>query len=224
MGGSKTTVGVMGAALLVLGGCGSMDDSDAETGDRAATEQPTTAPDQTGAAETATGSPTDDPTAAPTGGPTGVADQPPTQTPEVPVTDESSGVTAELPELVEPEEQQLELAEGEPLTLRSYTSSDGTAEVALNVLDVGSAEFNLNEGLTGTVEAIQGDLVNESTTEVDGYPARTGEITVGGNTTVFVQLIALDEHVVQPLVAGPTEAREEVEASFAALLESLEIP
>lgn len=214
------------AAALLLTACGSDEppaDSPDTSSEEGATEDGAT---EDGTAEDATEDPTaeDGATEEPTDDTTEPMPEDDAASEPVRVTDEVSGVSAELPQDVEPLEQTQPGPDGEELTLRTLTASDGVTELGFNVLDIPAANYDLATGLEGTAGAIQGEVVEQREVEVDGYDSVWAEIDVSGQFTVFVQLIATDDYIVQPLVAGPVESREESLAAFEAVVASLELP
>ncbi|MGH8828970.1 MAG: hypothetical protein ACRDVZ_15500 [Jiangellaceae bacterium] len=138
--------------------------------------------------------------------------------------DEPSGVEIALPEAAEPIERQVPAANGETVTVRNYTSViDTTHEVGFNVLDADGDEYSLDAGAESAAGSIGGTLRNVEDITVAGRDAVQAEIVFGDGKLALFQLIVLDDHIVQPLVAGVEADREELQDTFDDLVGSVDL-
>ena len=143
----------------------------------------------------------------------------------VTVVDEPSGARIALPEKSEPAADTAADANGSQVTLRQYaaTAAGGSVEVGFNVLDTRGGSYDLDTGVREVATSLHGQIVSTQPTETDGHDAVSAEISYGADNLVLFQLVNADEHVLQPLVAGPASRRNVVEETFEQLTESLDV-
>jgi hypothetical protein len=141
----------------------------------------------------------------------------------VTVVDKPSGARINLPEESEPAADTAADASGSRVTLRQYaaTAADGTVEVGFNVLDTRGGSYDLDTAVREVATSLRGHIISTQPTDIDGHDAVNAEISYGANNLVLFQLVNADEHVLQPLVAGPESRRDVVEETFEQLTESL---
>jgi hypothetical protein len=138
--------------------------------------------------------------------------------------DEPSGVEIALPEAAEPIERQVPAANGETVTVRNYTSViDNTLEVGFNVLDANGEQYRLDAGAESAAESLGGTLRNVEDITVAGRDAVQAEIVFGDGKLAMFQLVVLDDHIVQPLVAGVEADRAELQDTFDDLVGSVDL-
>lgn len=140
------------------------------------------------------------------------------------VTDGPSGARIDLPEAAEPTADTAAAANGPTVTLRNYTASaaGGALEVGFNVLDTRGGRYDFDAGVEQVATSLDGRIVSSLPTAVDGHAAVDVEVSYGGQVVRF-QLIDADDHVLQPLVAGPADRRDLVEKTFDQLTGSLDV-
>jgi hypothetical protein len=143
----------------------------------------------------------------------------------VTVTDEPSGARIALPEKSEPASDTAADANGSQVTLRQYaaTAADGAVEVGFNVLDTRGGSYNLDTGVREVASSLHGYIVSQQPSDIDGHDAVNVEVSYGADNVVLFQLVNADEHVLQPLVAGPASRRDVVEETFEQLTDSLDV-
>jgi hypothetical protein len=143
----------------------------------------------------------------------------------VTVTDEPSGARIALPEETEPASTTASDANGSQVTLRQYASmaAGGVVEVGFNVLDTRGGRYDLDTGAREVATRLGGNVVSARPTDIDGHDAVNVEVSYGDDNLVLFQLVSADEHVLQPLVAGPASRRAVVEETFEQLTESLDV-
>jgi hypothetical protein len=143
----------------------------------------------------------------------------------VTVTDEPSGARIALPQRSEPASDTAASANGSQVTLRQYTATaaGGTVEVGFNVLDTYGGAYDLDVGVREVATTLDGQVVSSRPADIDGHDAVNVELSYGGDNVVLFQLVSADEHVLQPLVAGPASRRDVVERTFEQLTESLDV-
>ncbi len=141
------------------------------------------------------------------------------------VTDQPSGASIELPQPTRPQSETAPDADGSSVTLRNYatTAAGGAVEVGFNVLDTGGGRYDLDEGVQQVAFSLDGTVVSKRETDVDGHDAVDVEVSYGRGNVVLFQLVNADDHVLQPLVAGPADRRELVEETFEHLTGSLDV-
>jgi hypothetical protein len=141
------------------------------------------------------------------------------------VTDEPSGISVAMPEEVAPEEQQTPSGDGELMTARSYFTldADGIVEVGFNVLDLDGGTYDLEAGLQGVVDQIEGTVERSDTITVHGNEGVEAEVSFGPSYVTTFQLIALDDHVLQPLVSSEQENSDHAEEYFEQLIGSIDL-
>jgi hypothetical protein len=143
----------------------------------------------------------------------------------VTVIDQPSGARIALPEESEPASDTAADANGSQVTFRRYeaTAADGAVEVGFNVLDTRGGEYDLDTGVREVATTLHGQIVSTRSTDIDGHDAVNVEVSYGADNLVLFQLVNADEHVLQPLVAGPASRRDVVEKTFEQLTESLDV-
>jgi len=143
----------------------------------------------------------------------------------VPITDEPSGARFSLPTDAEPMEDTATVEDGSHVELRNYSSiaMGGVVEVGFNIIDTEGTGYDLEAGVDGVANTLDGEVVSAVDTEVDGSPAVDVEMTYGEDQVVLFQLVSTDDHVLQTLASGPESAREAVEITYQKLNESLEV-
>jgi hypothetical protein len=143
----------------------------------------------------------------------------------VTVTDEPSGARIALPEKTEPASNTASDANGSQVTFRQYaaTAADGEVEVGFNVLDTRGGSYDLDTGVREVATSLHGRVVSAQPTDIDGFDAVDVEVSYGTGNMVLFQLVSANEHVLQPLVAGPASRRDVVEETFEQLTRSLDI-
>jgi hypothetical protein len=141
------------------------------------------------------------------------------------VTDGPSGAKIELPEAAEPTADTATAANGPAVTLRNYTAAaaGGALEVGFNVLDTRGGHYDFDAGIEQVANSLDGRVVSSEPTAVDGYAAVDVEVSYGAGQVVLFQLVNADDHVLQPLVAGPADRRDLVEQTFDHLTRSLDV-
>lgn len=139
------------------------------------------------------------------------------------VTDEPSGIEVGMPEAVDAQEQDAPTSDGGTMTARSYfTVADEVVELGFNVLDLSGGSYDLETGVQGVVDQIGGTVEDKQEITVDGHDAIQAEATFEGGVAVF-QLIVLDDHVLQPLVASAEEDRDTAQEYFDQLTGSIDL-
>ncbi len=141
------------------------------------------------------------------------------------VTDEPSGASIDLPAPAEPEADTAHSADGSSVTLRNYTTTvaGGQVEVGFNVLDTHGQRYDFAAGVREVASSLDGRVVSTRELDVDGHDAVDVELAYGGDNVVMFQLVDLDDHVVQPLVAGPAARRDLVKETYEQLTSSLDV-
>lgn len=139
--------------------------------------------------------------------------------------DEPSGVELAMPVDVDPIENQVPSADGASVTVRTYSAVNegGDQEVAFNVIDIGGGEYDLDLGAEGSAESIGGTLGNVEDITVDGHAGVQAEISFGDGQLALFQIVELDEHVIQPMVAGAEADRQELQDTFDDLVSSVDV-
>lgn len=141
------------------------------------------------------------------------------------VTDGPSGARIDLPEAAESTSDTATAANGPAVTLRNYTASaaGGAVEVGFNVLDTRGGRYDFGAGVDQVASSLDGRVVSSRPTAVDGHAAVDVEVSYDGGQVVLFQLVDADDHVLQPLVAGPADRRDLVEETFEHLTSSLDV-
>lgn len=141
------------------------------------------------------------------------------------LTDGPSGASFALPGRVDRWEDTAAVDDGSEVPLRNYsaTADDGMVELGFNVIDTPGESYDLDAGVGGVEESLDGAVVDSTDTEVDGYSAVDVELSYGDDMLMLFQLIRADEHVMQPLVSGPEADRGTVEAAYEQLNTSVEV-
>jgi hypothetical protein len=141
------------------------------------------------------------------------------------VTDGPSGARIDLPEGAESTADTATAANGPAVTLRNYTASaaGGALEVGFNVLDTRGGHYDFDAGVEQVATSLDGRIVSSRPTAVDGHAAVDVEVSYGRGQLVLFQLVDADDHVLQPLVAGPADRRDLVEKTFDHLTGSLDV-
>jgi hypothetical protein len=141
------------------------------------------------------------------------------------VVDEPSGAQIDLPEAARPTSETAPDAGGSSVTLRNYatTAAGGAVEVGFNVLDTHGGRYDFDEGVEQVASSLDGEVVSTKETTVDGHDAVDVEVSYGQGNVVLFQLVNADDHVLQPLVAGPADSRELVEETYEHLTGSLDV-
>lgn len=143
----------------------------------------------------------------------------------VTVTDEPSGVRIALPEGAHPSAETAADADGSPVALRQYaaTAAGGAVEVGFTVLDTEGGSYDLDTGVREVASSLHGQVVSARPTDIDGHAALDVEVSYGSDNIVLFQLVEADDHVLQPLVAGPASRRDVMEKTYQQLTGSLDI-
>ena len=141
------------------------------------------------------------------------------------VIDEPSGASIDLPEDARPQSDTAPDAEGSTITLRNYTTTaaGGMVEVGFNVLDTQGGHVDFDECVQQVASTLDGTVVSTKETNVEGHDAVDAEVSYGQGNVVLFELVDADEHVLQPLVAGPAVHRQLVEETFEQLTGSLDV-
>lgn len=141
------------------------------------------------------------------------------------LTDQRSGARFSLPGRVDQWDDTAPVDDGSDVTLRHYSAmaDDGTVELVFTVIDTPGQSYDLDAGVTGVEESLDGAVVDSTDIEVDGYSAVDVELSYGDDMLMLFQLIRADEHVMQPLVSGPEADRGTVEAAYEQLNTSVEV-
>ncbi|MGH8825527.1 MAG: hypothetical protein ACRDVN_13770, partial [Jiangellaceae bacterium] len=92
-----------------------------------------------------------------------------------------------------------------------------------NVLDTNGGRYDFDAGVVEVATSLDGRVVSSRPTAVDGHAAVDVEVSYGSGQVVLFQLVDADEHVLQPLVAGPADRRDLVEETYEHLTDSLDI-
>lgn len=142
----------------------------------------------------------------------------------VTVTDEPSGATFLLPDPTEPLTDTALTRDGNEVALRNYSATtDDGIELGFNIIDASGESYDLDAGVAGVANTLDGEVVSSVETEVSGQEAVDVEMTYGEDMVVLFTLIPTDDHVMQTLASGPEAERPAVEATFEQLNESLEV-
>jgi hypothetical protein len=142
----------------------------------------------------------------------------------VTVTDELSGATFLLPDPTEPLTDTALTRDGDEVALRNYSATtDDGIELGFNIIDASGESYDLDAGVAGVANTLDGEVVSSVETEVSGQEAVDVEMTYGEDMVVLFTLIPTDDHVMQTLASGPEAERPAVEATFEQLNESLEV-
>lgn len=138
------------------------------------------------------------------------------------VDDEPSGVSFALPSSSEPAEAQVPAADGEEVTVRNYVAREPEAEVGFNILDVPHGEYSLDAGVQSVASSLDGTVEDAESIDVGGHDAVQGSVSFGDDNVALFQLILIDDHVLQPLVAGESADREQLDHLFDQLVGSVD--
>ena len=138
------------------------------------------------------------------------------------VDDEPSGVSFALPSSSEPAEAQVPAADGEEVTVRNYVAREPQAEVGFNILDVPHGEYSLDAGVQSVASSLDGTVEDAESIDVGGHDAVQGSVSFGDDNVALFQLILIDDHVLQPLVAGESADREQLDQYFDQLVGSVD--
>jgi hypothetical protein len=143
----------------------------------------------------------------------------------VTVTDEPSGAQIALPAGARPLSDTAADAVGSPVTLRQYaaTAAGGAVEVGFTVLDTEGGSYDLDTGVREVASSLDGQVVSARPTDIDGHAALEAEVSYGTDNVVLFQLVDADDHVLQPLVAGPASRRDVMEETYEQLTGSLDV-
>lgn len=139
------------------------------------------------------------------------------------ITDAPSGVTVALPSTADPVEQVVPAATGEAVTVRNYTALEAEFDIGFNVLDTPGESYSVEAGAEGVAGSIGGTVEESVPVETDGYPGIEAEVAFGDDELAIFRVIVLDEHVVQPLVAGSQGDRDELMGYFDQLVDSIDV-
>ncbi len=141
------------------------------------------------------------------------------------LTDEPSGTQFALPGRVDKWNDTTAVDGGSEVTLRNYMSAAPGGDVKLGfiVLDTPGESYDLDAGVAGVEESLDGTVVKSTDIEVDGYRAVDVELSYGADMLVRFQLIRADDHVIQPLATGRESVRKQVERAFDKLNMSVEV-
>ena len=131
----------------------------------------------------------------------------------VTITDEPSGARIALPEGAQPTSDTAAYAAGAPESV----------EVGFTVLDTEGGSYDLDMGVREVATSLHGQVVSARPTDIDGHAALDVEVSYGAGNVVLFQLVDADDHVLQPLVAGPASRRDVMEKTYEQLTESLEV-
>jgi hypothetical protein len=143
----------------------------------------------------------------------------------VTITDEPSGARIALPEGAQPSSDTAADAAGAPVSVRQYaaTAAEGSVEVGFTVLDTEGGSYDLDMGVREVATSLHGQVVSARQTDIDGHAALDVEVSYGAGNVVLFQLVDADDHVLQPLVAGPASRRDVMEKTYEKLTESLDV-
>lgn len=201
---------LLSTAALALSACGGSDDPDPSSVDTGAT--PAGSDSEPSTAETDEPAESAEPTEQAT------ADE----TEWVAITDEPSGITFTMPELVEPQANDAAVGEGASVALRNYTTmAEEDIEVGFNVIDTPGADYDFDAGIQGVANSLGGEVVSTTEAEVDGNEAVDVEMTYGEDYIVFFQLATGEEHIVQSLASGRQGERDAVQQTYRQLTDSV---
>lgn len=222
------TLSASAAALLagiVLAGCGSDDDGSAEdridpVDQESDAEGDADAADETGggADDAGQGGESDQESGegdAPSGGGVDVSGW-------VEVTDADSGIALMMPQTVEPQDIESPTPDGGAMEGRSYFVVDAGVEVGYNVLGLDGRTYDLEAGLEGVAEAVNGTVASSESITVDGHDGIEAEIDMD-EAFATLQMIVVDDYVLQPLVATEDANRDTAEAYFTELVDSIDV-
>jgi hypothetical protein len=106
---------------------------------------------------------------------------------------------------------------------RATLDADGIVEVGFNVLDLDGGTYDLEAGLQGVVDQIEGTVERSDTITVHGNEGVEAEVSFGPSYVTTFQLIALDDHVLQPLVSSEQENSDHAEEYFEQLIGSIDL-
>jgi hypothetical protein len=95
--------------------------------------------------------------------------------------------------------------------------------VGFTVLDTEGGSYDLDMGVREVATSLHGQVVSARPTDIDGHAALDVEVSYGAGNVVLFQLVDADDHVLQPLVAGPASRRDVMEKTYEQLTESLEV-
>lgn len=142
----------------------------------------------------------------------------------VTVTDEPSGVSFLLPDRTEPKSDTAVAEDGGEVELRNYaaTTDDGI-EVGFNIIETPGDSYDLEAGIAGVANTLDGEVLSSEQTVVSGQEAVDVEMTYGDDMFVMFTLISTEQFVMQTLASGPESKRPAVVATFEQLTESLDV-
>lgn len=130
----------------------------------------------------------------------------------VTVTDQTSGVSAMLPEDVAPQPQEIPVPGGGTISANIYLVEIGdAASVGFSVLTPpgGSAAFDLAASVEGSAANTNGTVVSSTPTTYEGLAAQDAEISGNQQGVAVIQHLRVvrvdDTHVVQVLAVGRSE-------------------
>jgi hypothetical protein len=210
----------LATAAILLAGCGA--------GGGAQVAEPTAPPVAPG---TATAAP---PAAPPVA--TGAPAAPPAQTPWVPVVDQPTGVTVELPQAAQVQNLEAPNPAGGSIPFRAYTNelanNAGALTFAVTEIPAGAAPLSPQERLDG---AVQGAAANVGATVESQVPATMAgadaadavlTFTQGGISGVSLMRVAVvgDRYVMQLQTIGPDTNRVELQTLHDRMIGSTVIP
>ncbi len=139
------------------------------------------------------------------------------------ITDTPSGVSLALPSAADPVEQAVPAATGETVTVRNYTALEADVDIGFNVLDTPAESYSVEAGVEGVARSIGGTVDESAAVETDGHSGIEAEVGYGDGEVAIFRMIVLDEHVVQPLVAGAESDRDELMHYFDQLVDSIDL-
>lgn len=127
----------------------------------------------------------------------------------------------------EPEtEQQTVPVPGGSISVRMWVTEHGDSGEIVGVYDLGAGSFDLDLGLQGAVEAIDGDLGTVATTRVAGHPARTApfDARVDGVSLAGRALVVMGDGVaLMAMMLGPDDHAGAVRDQHEILVDSLQL-
>ena len=94
--------------------------------------------------------------------------------------------------------------------------------MGFTVLDTEGGSYDLDMGVREVATSLHGQVVSARPTDIDGHAALDVEVSCGAGIVLF-QLVDADDHVLQPLVAGPASRRDVMEKTYEQLTESLDV-
>lgn len=138
------------------------------------------------------------------------------------ISDDRSGVSFTLDEAVDPTDQDLDVPGGGSLTARMWFIEDREPWQGVSVFYLEGTPYDLELGMDGAEQGSGGTPSNRRDITVDGHQGLASDLALAGDVHGRLAMVQVGDHVVQ-VMSGGTD-RDDVDATFQALVESVDIP